>query len=537
MNMDDKSTIETIDQGLLDFLKNPDSYPHDPGEVTHIQTHISHVFIAGPFVYKIKKPVNLEFLDYSTLEKREHFCRREIELNRRLCEDVYLDVVPVYRDGENFSFDSDDKLTVVEYAVKMKKMPEEHFLHTYINDDTLSRQHLDRVADKLAGFYREQEPDEEILEFGQIKNIKYNTDENFSQTEQFIGKTIDKSSYNAIKFFTNQYYQHYEDLFKRRIEEQRIVDGHGDLHLEHIHITPERVRIYDCIEFNERFRYGDLACDLAYLAMDLDFSGRWKEERYFLGQMAEKLNDRSLGRIIDFYKCYRAYVKGKVKSLQSTEEEIASGDRVKAAETAGRYFNLSLRYALVGSEPFVLICMGQIGTGKSTVAKHLSEKLNTPHFASDRIRKKMMGLPLYERTSPAEREEIYSAEISDKTYRKLFQKAEEEIKSGGSVILDATFSGRKRRADLIRILENLEVNYIFIETRTSDKVIRRRLENRDGNSEVISDARTEDFEKLSRGYNPPGEINQQHLVGVETNQPVSETMENLYMKLIKLHIK
>ncbi len=534
--MKEKPTSQNLNPDLLEFLNNPDSYPHAPERVTHIQTHISHVFIAGSFVYKIKKPVDFDFLDYSTLEKRKHFCRREIELNRRLCEDVYLEVIPVSRSEEGFIFGEKEGYQAIEYAVKMKRLSEEHFLNMYIRDDTLNRQHLDRVADKLTDFYRQQKPDEKILEFGQIKNIKFNTDENFRQTEQFIGKTIEKPDYDAIKEFTNLYYKQHQDLFQQRIDERRIVDGHGDLHLEHIHITPDKVRIYDCIEFNERFRYGDLASDLAFLAMDLDFNGRSKEERYFTEQMAEKLNDPDLLRIIDFYKCYRAYVKGKVKSLQSGEEEVAEENRSKASETAIEYFKLSLRYALLGSKPFVLICMGQVGTGKSTLANHLAEKLGAASFSSDRFRKTMAGLPLYKRTPPAKRKEIYSAEISDKIYEKLSEKAEDQIKKGGCAILDATYSSRSRRENLIKIMETQKASYFFIEATASDSLIRKRLKSRNKENNVTSDARVEDFEKLSRGYNPPREIKPQYLISVDTNQPVSETIEELYTMLVKKNV-
>lgn len=520
-------------KALLNFLKDPGSYPHAPEQVSHIQTHISHVFIAGLYVYKIKKPVNFDFLDYSTIEKRKYFCEREIDLNRRLCEDVYLEVVPISLGKKGFVFGDKDEYQVKEYAVKMKKLSEEHFLHTHIHDDSLDRQHLDRVAKKLSDFYRKQEPDEHILEFGQIKNIRYNTDENFHQTEQFIGQTIEKSAYNAINKFTDLYFQQQESLFQQRIDERRIVDGHGDLHLEHIHITPEKVRIYDCIEFNERFRYGDLASDLAYLAMDLDFNGCRKEERYFIEQMAERLNDSDLLRLIDFYKCYRAYVKGKVKSLQSSEEEVKGEDRRKSAETAVQYFNLSLRYALLGSKPVVLICMGQVGTGKSTLSKHLEKKLNIRRFSSDRLRKKAAGLPLFKRSPASQREELYSPEMSDKIYNELREKAEDQIRIGGSAILDATYNSHIRRKNLLKMLDDHNINYFFIEAHASDGVIRERLRNRDNESRIASDARVEDFKKLSRGYNPPREIDPHHLIRVDTTQTIPNTMEELYVKLIE----
>ncbi len=523
-----------MDPELVQFLNEPGSYPHQPENVEHIQTHISHVFIAPPYVYKIKKPVDLGFLDYSTLEKRKTFCMREIELNRRLSDDVYLGVVSVIQKDQTFAL-KDDNIAdnVIEYAVKMNKLPEQYFLHSYIQNDSLTRKRLDRVADKLADFYQSQEPGGEVLKWGEIEKIRYNTDENFSQTEQFIGRTIDENTFNAIRQFTNRYYDRHDDLFQRRIDEKRIVDGHGDLHLDHIHITPEKVHIYDCIEFNERFRYGDLAADLAFLAMDLDFNNCWREERYFINQMAEKLDDPDLLRIIDFYKCYRAYVKGKVKSIQSTEEEVSKTDRKKAAELASRYFNLSLRYALVGSDPIALIVMGRVGTGKSTIAKHLSDKLGIKNFSSDRIRKTMANLTLTDRTPDAERSSLYSHEMSAKTYDRLMEKAEEYLDNGESVILDATFSTKQGRRRFVQMLESRQENYCFIEVQASDEVIKARLQSRENKNDVISDARLEDFATLSKRYESPDEIDADHLVCVDSNQPPEDTTEQLYLKLIE----
>lgn len=518
---------------LLHFLEQPESYPHQAEQVEHIQTHISHVFMAPPFVYKLKKPVNFGFLDYSTLEKRKELCHREVELNRRLCEDIYLGVVGVIPKGEGFELKPDDGSgSAVEYAVKMKELPEQYFLHTYLEDDTLTREHLDRVADKLAEFYNGQQPDEKILKWGRVENIKVNTDENFSQTEQFVGQTIDVNAFKAIQAFTNRYFEQHQDLFEKRIEEKRIVDGHGDLHLEHIHITPEKVRIYDCIEFNERFRYGDLAVDLAFLAMDLDFNGRWREERYFIDQMAEKLDDPDLQQIIDFYKCYRAYVKGKVKSLQSVEEEVSPKDRERAADLASRYFDLSLRYALLGSKPVALVFMGRVGTGKSTLAAYLSEKLSIDRFSSDNIRKRLAGLPLQKRTPASKRETLYSAQMSKKTYDSLLTKAGQHLKQGKSVVLDATFNSKRARQRMMDTLDAGGWAYLFVEVQASDGTIKSRLQARDQQSDVVSDARLEDFEMLAGTYQSPDEIAEDKLITINTERREEHTLEELYFKLI-----
>lgn len=520
------------DQELFKFLGNRKAYPYNPEYVQHIQTHISHVFIAPPYVYKIKKTVDFGFLDYSTLEKRKHFCKREVELNRRLCSDIYLGVVSIAKSGNGYVIESNSGEESVEYAVKMKKLDDQYFLHSYIDNNTLTNQHLDRVADTLADFYLQQEPTKEVLNYGKSDQIRFNTDENFQQTEQFIGETIDKEPFEAIRYYTNRYFDKNKQLFNRRIEEQRIIDGHGDLHLEHIHIRREQICIYDCIEFNERFRYGDWAVDLAFLAMDLDFNDRWKEERYFVDQMANKLMDPNLHEIIDFYKCYRAYVKGKVKSLQSAGEEVSVEDRHIAQTKAIDYFNLSLRYALLGSKPTVLIFMGRVATGKSTLAKHTSEKMGIAYYSSDRIRKTLAGLPIDERTPRSERQELYSTEMSQKTYTRMFEEVKVHIQNGESVILDATFSSRSSRKELIDELDAMDSEYLFIEAKAKDETIISRLRSRDEEKGTISDARVEDFEKIDARYDAPQELAGSNYLGVDTDSSLNKTLNELYQKLI-----
>ncbi|HLR24914.1 MAG TPA: AAA family ATPase [Fodinibius sp.] len=524
-----------MNSSLIEFLKNPDAYPHDPERITHIQTHISHVFMAGSYVYKVKKPVNFEFLDFSTLEKRKYYCGREVELNRRLCSGIYLGVVTISSSNDDYQLESDNEATIVEYAVKMRRLPQQFFLHTFIEDDRLSHQHFDRVANKLTDFYRSQQRDEDILQWGSIEKIRYNTDENFRQTRRFLGETIGDNSFKAVHQYTNQYLKRREGLFTQRIEENRIVDGHGDLHLEHIHISPDQVRIFDCIEFNDRFRYGDVAADLAYLAMDLDFNDCPKEERYFVKEMAQKLNDDDLIAHINFYKCYRAYVKGKVKSLQSSEEEVGEEDQKKARQTAADYFGLSLRYALLGSDPTVLVFMGRIATGKSTLAKYLSDKLDIRRFSSDRTRKTMMGLPLDQRPEASKRKELYSPKMSRKTYRHLLDEAEGQLEGRKSVIIDATFSRKEYRDKIIEIAGAHNANGLFVETCASDGTIVGRLKSRESTSGVVSDARLEDFKSLSQAYYSPAELSSTRLLKISTEPPIKHSIKKLYKKLINRH--
>ena len=539
--MEESNTQSESVQELINFLKSRESYPHAPDSVKHVQTHISNVFIAPPFVYKTKKRVDFGFLDYSSLEKRKYYCHQEVELNRRLCSEIYLGVEAIVSDGDQLKLVPEKKLSdkdsVVDYAVKMKLLDESWFLHSYINRGELTDKELNRVADKLSDFYLAQSPDESITQYGDIEKIKFNTDENFEQTEEFIGETIQRETFHAIRHFTNSYLDRNATLFQKRIDENRIVDGHGDLHLEHIHISPGGVCIYDCIEFSERLRCGDQAVDLAFLAMDLDYNDRWSDSRYFVQQMSEKLDDPELSIIIDFYKCYRAYVKGKVKSMKSREEEVEEGDRDEARKIASVYFDLSLRYALIGSKPLIFVCMGRIGTGKSTLAKHLGDTLGIDVFSSDRIRKEMAGLPLNKRPASEIRQEIYSADMSRKTYQTLTELSITSFKKGKSVILDATFSQRTGRRELIDQLETLGADYLFIEAHAPDDIVKARLQDRENDKETVSDARLEDFEMLTEKYEAPTEVNSHHKIEISTGNPLKDTIDSLYKKLVDRQVR
>ncbi|NBC67220.1 MAG: aminoglycoside phosphotransferase, partial [Bacteroidetes bacterium] len=215
-----KNTRNNVFSKLLDFLESSESYPHPVDKVEHIQTHISHVFIAGSFVYKLKKPVDFGFLDYSSLKKRKKYCQSEVELNRRLSDDIYLGVVGICRKNGHFNFQESNSGSdaTIEYVVKMRKLNEAYFLNRIVEDGKLSNEHLDRVADTLTPFYLNQKQDGKLSKWGEVQTIKVNTDENFRQTEQFIGHTIPRNAYEAVRYFTNHYFQKNQQLFQRRID-------------------------------------------------------------------------------------------------------------------------------------------------------------------------------------------------------------------------------------------------------------------------------------------------------------------------------
>jgi uncharacterized protein len=522
---------------LIAFLESPRSYPHSPAEVHVIQTHISWVFVAPPFVFKVKKPVNLGFLDFSTLDKRRHFCQRELELNRRLCPDIYLGVVPIYKTDSGFSFNAEGE--VAEYSVKMRELPHGWFLSELLAKGLVGEMQINRVIACLHRFYESETPSPEIEQWGTPEKLKISTDENFTQVEPFVGRTISPAAFETIRHFTNQFYIANEKPFRERIQQHRILDCHGDLHLDHIHLTPEATTIFDCIEFSDRFRFIDVANDLAFLAMDFDFDGRSDLGNLLLQSAAREFRDAGMLKVANFYKCYRAFVRGKVESIQAMEKETTNPQEHE--KQAARYFRLALRYAVTGSEPLVLVVMGRIGTGKTTVAKQLASELDWPVFSSDEIRKTLAGVPLTERTPPERRGEVYSTQMTRRTYRKLVEdglaaigcsrdrRSRPKVTRAG-IILDAMFSTRTLRRFLRDECKKANVRLQIVELDADLGEIKNRLKARDDKTFEISDARLEDLEKLNTAYEPPSELGPDS-TRVSTPSCVSDTVKAILLCL------
>lgn len=498
---------------LLDFLKDRRSYPEHPKKLRLLQTHASWVIVTDHFVYKVKKPVELGFLDFSTLEKRRHFCKREVLLNRRMSRDVYLDVVPIRRSKQGLSFSGSGE--VVEYAVKMKRLSAGNFLLHILKAGRITKRHVNRIVAALTPFYQRSPETKALARRGCIATIRRSTAENFRQVKNFLGQTLSRPAFESIQAFTAQYYRCHGALFRERATEGRIRDCHGDLHLDHIHIAPGKVTIYDCIEFNDRFRLIDIANDVAFLAMDFDFHGRADLGGHLVTRMAESLEDPGMLRVLDFYKCYRAFVRGKVECLRSNAPEVDARERAGSRVRAQRYFRLSLRYAISGSRPMVIVVMGHVATGKSTLAHSLAEALGCRAFSSDRLRKKMGGVSLRARGSKRERARLYSQRVSDRTYAALSQSAVKEIRKGCAVVLDATFARKDRRNTLCAMLCRAGIDYCFVEVRASRSTVRRRLIAREHSVSEISDARLEDYSLLQRTYEPPQEIDSAHFISVK----------------------
>ncbi len=323
---------------IVQALLESKAYPDRPPNIELAQTQMSFVFLTGEYVYKVKKPVNLGYLDYTTLDKRRFYCLREVELNRRLCPDAYLGVVSITRDKAGIFMEGRGE--AIEYAVKMRRLPQAAMMNVLLIQNRVSPEMVNGVAQKLAAFHQKAEI---IRGFGDIDTISQNTEENFTQTEKYIGNTISRDGYQHIKAYTEDFMERNAPLFHKRVAEGRIRDCHGDLHAAHICFT-DGICIYDCIEFNDRFRYCDVAAEVAFLAMDLDHYGRADLSQSFVKAYVAESQDKELLELLNFYKGYFAYVRGKVESFKLDDPYISEEEKVRVLTVARSYFELAESY-------------------------------------------------------------------------------------------------------------------------------------------------------------------------------------------------
>ena len=326
---------------IVQALSVPSAYPEPAVKVDIAQTHVSFVFIAGDFVFKIKKPVDMGFLDFTTLEKRRFFCEQEVALNRRLSPDVYLGVVPITR--ENGIIKLGGTGTPVEYAVKMKRLPQDRMMDVLLPQHKVTPVMIKAVAARVADFHRKAATGKEIAACGTIDTIRFNWEENFSQTEKYIGRAVNTAQFRNISTWVRNFIQDKAPLLQKRVQDNRIRDCHGDLHTQHICFT-DGIVIYDCIEFNNRFRYIDVAAEVSFLAMDLDRSGYTDLAKQFIDAYIRFSADKEIAQLLNFYKCYYAYVRAKVTAFRLDDNMHSAAQKQSALEEAKKYFKLSESY-------------------------------------------------------------------------------------------------------------------------------------------------------------------------------------------------
>lgn len=487
---------------LIKALSNPDAYSHPCEIVRVLQTHISVVFLAGDYAYKIKKPLNLGFLDFTSLEKREHFCREEVRLNKRLAKDVYLSAVPIAAHGNGLRVNAGG--SPIEWAVWMKRLPESATFKNLLARGKIGAAELSSLAKRIASFHQSAP----VVEHGgDWSLIADNALENFDQAEIRVGATVSSAVFQRTKKLTKNALKELKSVFKKRINNNFIRDNHGDLHLDHVYYFPEKsppddLTIIDCIEFNERFRYSDVVADIAFLYMDLKSSVGSGAAKAFADDYFSASCDCEGRRLLPFYSSYRAAVRGKVEGFEAFEPEVPEETRKSSLESARLHWLLALReLESAGRQPF-LICIGGLpGSGKSTLARCLAERAGAFVLSSDVVRKELAGLSSAQPAAAPINQGIYTSKWTEKTYSECLSRAEAGLFDGQRIIVDATFRNEKHRLAFLKAAKKMGLPCRFIFCTAAPEQIYNRMETRQGGP---SDADWRIYQHIAATWEPLG---------------------------------
>jgi aminoglycoside phosphotransferase family enzyme/predicted kinase len=494
---------------VIRALAEPDFYPHRPPRVEHVQTHISHVFLAGDYVYKLKKAVRFPFLDFSTLERRRHFCAEELRLNRRLAAAIYLDVVPVVRTGAGrFALGGDGEL--VEPVLRMRRLPAERMLPALLAADAVDAAMMGRLARLLAAFHQRAPTGPAIAAHAAPAALRTRWDDTLQALQPFVGSVLPAEEHALLADFGPRFVRRHEPMLRARQAGGYVRDGHGDLHAEHVCFVdepapaataaaglPPGIYIFDCIEFSVPFRCNDVASEIAFLTMDLEHRGRRDLAAALAVAYQDAAADPTIAALLPFYAAVRATIRATVACLTSAEDEVTASVRAAAAVEAAAYLRLAMRCAWRAEGPAVVACVGLSGSGKSTLAAALAEAMDFALVRSDVIRKRDDAPGA---TTPAPTR--YTAGARAAVYETLVREVDAALAAGHGVIADATFLRRGDRARVAEVAARHGRPCIFVETTAPEALVRARLAAR--TAADVSDARWETYLTQQQAYEPFG---------------------------------
>lgn len=497
--------------GVGDPLTRPEAWPCVADRVTTLETHISKLYFVGERVYKLKKPVRLPFLDASDLDRRRYFCEEELRLNRRLAPNVYLRVVPIRRDARG-RVAADGEGATIDWAVEMQRLPERGMLSDVLERGEVDNQLVRRIAERLARFHEGSAHGLEVAAFGSASAIERNARENLEALREHVRPrglaVLSEELWSFLDARTEAALRELRPQFERRAAQGRVRDGHGDLHAGNICVLPEGIVAYDCIEFSARFRCADVACDLAFLAMDLDLRGY----RGFSGVLAREYatlsGDGELANVLPFYKSYRALVRAKVATIRALQVEEL-GPRAELCSEAQRYLHLAASWELPAA--LILTC-GLPASGKSWIARHVARPFEAVQLSSDVRRKLLAQIPLHEHRHERYDAGLYAPEIKNRTYATLVEDARRALGHGRSVVIDAMFPSPERRAPFRDLARELECPLVVVHARAEEDLVQARMQARSHDADETSDADWGVYVQAKSSFREPDEFSPDQVV-------------------------
>ncbi len=519
--------MEPLEPGLVAFLATPEAYPDDPSAargVRHIQTHLSHVFLTAERVTKLHKAVRFGFVDFSSRAERNADSVRELHLNRRLADGVYLGIAPIGRVGGALRLGApSDRLAPAapgtieaEHCVVMRRLPDGRDALSLLERGVLGESHVDAIASRIAEFHARNGlgAPAPIAPEAWLARVAGPVRESFGEVARSdpFGARARAAGTRAEALLAR-----HSQRFERRRASGRVVDGHGDLHLAHVWFERDDAAplVIDCLEFRDDYRQIDAASDIGFLAMDLEYRGRRDMGERLLRRYAESSDDYDLYGVVDLFIAYRAAVRAKVACLAARDEAVPTEQRAAATRSAEQHLGLAEAALADPRRGSVVAMAGVVGSGKSSVAQALADATGGVVIASDRVRKRQAELPADARGHS----ELYTDERTEAAYAGLLERAAPVVLSGRVAILDATYARASTRRELWTWAADHALRAFLIETRSAEPVARARLAARTRAGRDPSDAGAELYASSVAGFEPPDELPPDARALVDTDEP------------------
>lgn len=508
---------------LITALLNAQLYAHPVEQLELIETHISWVILTGPFAYKIKKPVNLGFLDFSTLEKRRQCCEQEIRLNRRTAASIYLDVISIT--GSIKQPRLDDAGEVIEYAVKMVQFPQAAQLDRMLHNNELSREHMDAFAEMIAGFHQRVDVADMASVYGDPAHVMAPIEENFSQIRARTRQSDDTSLLDELQQWSEAQFVRLKPLLAQRKQQGFIRECHGDLHLRNLAWVENQPIAFDCIEFNANLRWIDVISEIAFLVMDLLDRQQSAMAYRFLNDYLEITGDYAAVRLLRFYLMYRALVRAKVDMIRACQEDIDRREQIEVRQEFLGYLKLARSFC-VAKKPVLIITHGVSGTGKTTMTRPILEQIGAVRVRSDVERKRLAGIESQQHAHAEHGQGIYAKDFTEKTYNRLRALAGDILTGGFSVIVDATFLDAQQRRVYKQFADECGVSFVILNFVASPQTLRQRINQR---TKDASDADLRILEHQLAGYQPLEDYEAQYTIKIDTEvaTPVTGIVEQI----------
>ncbi|TLY48521.1 MAG: hypothetical protein E6K54_00515 [Gammaproteobacteria bacterium] len=498
---------------LIKNLLSSTAYNHPTLQLGLIETHVSWVILTGKYAYKIKKPVDFGFLDFSTLKKRKHFCEEELRLGQLFASEIYLAVVPITGTVEYPQINGDTG-PILEYAIKMCEFSQDNLLSTLLKQGKLSTTLIDQLGQLIAEFHKKTSIAPKNSRFGLPHEVHAPTQQNFAQIIPLLSSSKDIAQIKRLERWANKQFSKHKKLFEERKEKGFIRDCHGDLHLANIIFYHDKLIFFDRLEFNEDLRWTDVIADLAFLAMDLAEKKQPKLATQLINTYLQFTGDYEGLNLLPYYLSYRAVVRAKIALFRLNQKDLNNEQKIDIHNDYYNFINLAESY-IHFKKPNLIIMHGLAASGKSTLAKKIAIECGAIQISSDIIRKQLFNLPLYEKSNSTLYGGIYTPESTEKTYNKLLDLAKIIIKAGFITIIDATFLLHSQRFMFYNLAKLLKIPFYILNCQTTDLELIQRIKKRDIKKNTISEANSSILEYQKRLIEPLSSSEKLHTLVID----------------------